>query len=177
MAGILLKLCRLCGNCGHHKIDILDSNPRANFNLPSRIALSESVFTLAGVRVSEIDMYTAEYFSRWSRAPGRRFSNIFKFQVKRYGGMTTKICENCFTKIKDFVQFREICMATDIHLRTILGLDNDSGDVDVSDAQPVSAPGTSNKFLNSCAGNSPLSERVPATKCRHNDTGSIETEW
>lgn len=168
MADILLstslQLCRLCGNCGHHEIDILAPNSHANINLPSRIALRESIFTFVGVRVSDI---ASNDFGR-SPAPRSRFSIIFKFQVEKHGGMTTKICEKCFTKVNDFVQFREICIATDIQLQTILGFANDSGDVDVSDAPPVFASETSNKLLNSYG--------VPATKRRHNDTGSIETD-
>lgn len=63
---------------------------------------------------------------------------IYCFQVQRKGEMTTKMCEKCFDKINDFATFREICVATDIQLKIIMGLRNYNGDAnDDSSDVPV----------------------------------------
>lgn len=36
--------------------------------------------------------------------------------------MSTRICENCFAKIGKFIKYRELCAATDIQLRKLVGL-------------------------------------------------------
>lgn len=49
--------------------------------------------------------------------------------------MTTKICQNCFDKINEIVQYRELCAATNIELRMALGLpiENDETSADEGD--------------------------------------------
>lgn len=50
---------------------------------------------------------------------------LHRMQVKRNDKLTTKICQSCVDKIDDIVQFRELCAATDIELRILLGLNGD----------------------------------------------------
>lgn len=40
--------------------------------------------------------------------------------------MTTKICENCVTKIDDMIRFRKLCALTDIKIRNLMAAFNES---------------------------------------------------
>lgn len=80
-----LNLCRLCGRCDNHKIDVLE------YDLDI-----EKIFRCVGVQVNEC-------VTQCKQSSERCLVNYF--QVRRNDRMSTKICKNCLTKIDFIIRF------------------------------------------------------------------------
>lgn len=51
----------------------------------------------------------------------RHFCVYEYFQVTQNDKMTSKLCENCLTKVNYIVRFREMCAATDMQMKMLMG--------------------------------------------------------
>lgn len=128
----LRKLCRLCGFNGYGGTDILENTTNCENSIPSRNELSEKIFKCIGIHVSNSFAAPQIVWLPWVD----KMLILHHLQVKRNDKLPTKICQSCVDKIDEFVQFRELCAATETELRILLELPNEEH---TADAEPVFA--------------------------------------
>ena len=103
----LLNLCRLCGIDNPQKISILDECTWSSDVEPD---LCRKILVCVGVQVGFLDS------SRYLELI------VIPFQVLRNDKMPQAVCTLCADKIGDFFEFREMCSATNVQTRQLLGL-------------------------------------------------------
>lgn len=65
--------------------------------------------------------------------------------------MSTKICAACVDKINDFIEFRELCSATNIQMRISLGLPNDIDVDETIDDETNAEPDNESQSNENCS--------------------------
>ncbi|XP_011214261.2 uncharacterized protein LOC105233794 [Bactrocera dorsalis] len=90
----LYKICRLCGIDREDKFDILDANTEDQepVDCDGELKLHQKIIQCIGITVCKDDR------------------------------MPQSVCGLCVDKINDFYEFREMCYATDVQTRKLLGL-------------------------------------------------------
>lgn len=139
-----LQLCRLCGRCDRHKIDILNHDfPFHDGNVKK---LCEIILDCVGIKVIWSLVHIAQFLNSGEIAA---IESFIYFQVAGGDKLTTKLCENCLTKVNYIFRFRELCEATEMRMRILLSLPNGNaqahsaiGLLDFTSAQAVADENT-----------------------------------
>ncbi|XP_067619244.1 uncharacterized protein [Eurosta solidaginis] len=106
----LYKICRLCGIDREEKITILDSErPKDNqpVDCDDELKLHQKIIQCIGITVVKDDK------------------------------MPQSACSLCVDKINDFYEFREMCYATDIQTRKLLGLKREIQKKNTTNVKPI----------------------------------------
>lgn len=160
-----LQLCRLCGRCDRHKIDILEHDFHGDDN--SARKLYEIILSCVGIKVNQ------NSHSSWRMDDALLESITYYFQVTKDDKMTTKLCGNCLTKINYIIRFRELCAATDLQMRLLLGNSNSIGDSAIGSLDNVSAHEGALETADIVRNNQ---KTAPSKKRRRTNTDSCDSE-
>lgn len=116
----LRNACRLCGMDNPEKINILrDEDVFCDDDVP----LATKINVCCGI---EVIFILFSYQMTMCKSSGGRLTDLNGvldiFQVAKKDRMPQKICSLCCDKINDFYEFREMCTATQVQTRDLLGL-------------------------------------------------------
>ncbi|XP_017474430.1 PREDICTED: uncharacterized protein LOC108365032 isoform X2 [Rhagoletis zephyria] len=107
----LYKICRLCGIDREEKVEILDAGPtdqQQPVDCDGELKLHQKIIQCIGITISKDDK------------------------------MPQSACVLCVDKINDFYEFREMCYATDVQTRKLLGLKRETQKKNVvADIKPI----------------------------------------